>query len=240
MPKVPVNIPVPQEVKAKLVYTREELFNILNGSLKRSTTRPIYQLDLNRNFSLLRNIRGVTYANLVKIPVERTCRARMNVQSLTICSVNAQSCRNKTNAIRDYIVENDIDVFAITEFAEYLETTLAVPDQLLFGDLLTSSGLQQHVHEVTHALGHTLNLVITRMDDNTLIKEPVTDFWLSDHASVTFKIRTTFNKPVVKEVVTRNIKGISIELFKNEVFHKLQDIDVSTDVHLMVERYIQT
>ena len=39
----------------------------------------------------------------------------MNVQSLTICSVNAQSCRNKTNAIRDYIVENDIDVCAITE-----------------------------------------------------------------------------------------------------------------------------
>ena len=56
-----------------------------------------------------------------------------------------------------------------TEFAEYLETTLAVPDQLLFtgdfnfhmdnkddvdtikfGDLLTSSGLQQHVHGVTH------------------------------------------------------------------------------------------
>ena len=64
-----------------------------------------------------------------------------------------------------------------TEFAEYLEITLAVPDQLLFtgdfnfhmynkddvdtikfGDLLTSSGLQQHVHGATHALGHTLDL----------------------------------------------------------------------------------
>ena len=115
VPKVPVNIPVPQGAKARLVYARQELFNIPNGPLKRSTRRAIYKLDLNRRCTVLRNLRGVTYANLVKIPVERTCRARMNVQSLTICSVNSQSCRKKTNAIRDYIAENDIDVCAITE-----------------------------------------------------------------------------------------------------------------------------
>ena len=54
-------------------------------------------------------------------------------------------------------------------------------DAVTFLDVLESFGLQQHVKQPTHVLGHTLDLIISRYSDNLLKAPPVTDFFVSDH-----------------------------------------------------------
>ena len=57
---------------------------------------------------------GVNNANLIPVLIEKvalTCKD----DGLRVCCINAQSCRNKTLAIADHIIEQNIDVMAICE-----------------------------------------------------------------------------------------------------------------------------
>ena len=57
---------------------------------------------------------GVNNANLIPVLLEKvalTCKD----DGLRVCCINAQSCRNKTLAIADHIIEHNIDVMAICE-----------------------------------------------------------------------------------------------------------------------------
>jgi len=95
-----------------------------------------------------------------------------------------------------------VSVF-LREFSDYLESLVLAKEQILiagdfnihvddtrnvdaltFLDVLESFGLQQHVKQPTHVLGHTLDLIISRYSDNLLKPAPVTDFFVSDHTSV--------------------------------------------------------
>ena len=56
-------------------------------------------------------------------------------------------------------------------------------------DLIDSLGLVQHVHFATHVQGHTLDLVITRKMDSIIQDTPISGSFLSDHATVLFKLK---------------------------------------------------
>ena len=61
-------------------------------------------------------------------------------------------------------------------------------------ELLASSNLTQHVHESTHKLGHIIDLVITRSDDD-LVNAIYVSSLFSDHHIV--NISTTLTEPQV-------------------------------------------
>ncbi|ELT95684.1 hypothetical protein CAPTEDRAFT_197363 [Capitella teleta] len=53
-----------------------------------------------------------------------------------------------------------------------------------FGRLITAFGLQQHAQQATHQNGHTLDLVITRIDDRTVKAVEAKDYGFPDHFTV--------------------------------------------------------
>ena len=61
---------------------------------------------------------------------------------------------------------------------------------LKFIELLQTNGLQQHVKDPTHYLGHTLDVVISRDTSDVVCNVKVTDIGLSDdHFAVVFNIK---------------------------------------------------
>ena len=89
----------------------------------------------------------------------------------------------------------------LDEFSSYLESVVICSEPLIitgdfnihmdnpsdskqFSELLESISLTQHVHQPTHVIGHTLDLIITRSSDHILCSDPTTDELFSDHFSI--------------------------------------------------------
>ena len=60
-------------------------------------------------------------------------------------------------------------------------------ERLLLDDMLKSANLHQHVNDVTHIGGHTIDLVITKIDDNIVNNLSVGSL-LSDHLAIHFNL----------------------------------------------------
>ena len=60
-------------------------------------------------------------------------------------------------------------------------------EKLLLDDMLKSANLHQHVNYATHIGGHTIDLVISRMDDNIVDHLSVGSL-LSDHFALHFNL----------------------------------------------------
>lgn len=124
----------------------------------------------------------------------------------------------------------------LDEFAKYLEPIILSPEPLVitgdmnihvddpndpnaikFLDLLDTYGLTQHVNSHTHRLGHTLDLIITRVSDSLAKSTPISDSYLSDHSTVLCPL--VLRKPVlaVKQVTFPKIKDIDLANFKNNI-----------------------
>ena len=73
--------------------------------------------------------KGIKKSNLVNIPCNE------NSKYSTLCLLNARSIRNKAELIKDYVLEQNIDICAITE------TWLSVNDTITTGDI-TPDGYQ--------------------------------------------------------------------------------------------------
>ena len=113
------------------------------------------------------------------------------------------------------------------EFATLAEQLVAVPGNLLivgdfnyhldassdtdakrFNNILESFNLHQHVNLSTHKHGHTLDLVITRSDDDFVTGVEIKDPLLSDHSAVHCKLRLK-NPPLEQvEVEYRKLPSI--------------------------------
>ena len=63
-------------------------------------------------------------------------------------------------------------------------------DAAKFKDLLLEFGLKLHVNVPTHRDGHTLDLFITRMSNNTTLDEPIASYYTSDHTFVVCQLNT--------------------------------------------------
>ncbi len=146
----------------------------------------------------------------------------------------------------------------LDEFDEYLESTalcdelLCVAgdfnihmnkpndtDQVRLSSMLKSYGLLNHVNIPTHIHGNTLDLIITRDNDEMNLSAPSAGYMLSDHFFVTTKLGFPRPDLTVKSITYRNTKGIDIPSFKTdlaEVCHELLSID---DVEVLASEYNQ-
>lgn len=94
-----------------------------------------------------------------------------------------------------------------------------------FMDTISTCGLQQHVHESTHVMGHTLDVVISRETSSIVSKVVVTDPGLCDHLgkltrdhfAVGFTTTLTKPAPVQKTVSFRRLRAIDVEAFKQDI-----------------------
>ncbi len=75
--------------------------------------------------------------------------------------------------------------------------------------MLYSLRLDQHVESPTHKSGHTLDLVISKASEDTVLSVNVVDHQLSDHSSVF--CRLSYQKPgtIRKQITYRKIKDVS-------------------------------
>ena len=69
----------------------------------------------------------------------------------------------------------------------------------------------------THRDGHTLDLFITRMSDNTTLDEPAANYYISDHTFVVCQLNTKKPATFMEIITYRKYKQIDIEKFKNDI-----------------------
>ena len=124
----------------------------------------------------------------------------------------------------------------LNEFSELMETVILSKEHLLvlgnfsihvdvpenkdaakFLGLLESLGLEQHVTEPTHVLGHTLDLVITRWTEIVLGLISRSCRYLSDHAAVRCSICINKPAPRAKKITYRKIKSVDINSVKHDI-----------------------
>ena len=77
-----------------------------------------------------------------------------------------------------------------------------------FQSLLDIYNLSQNVTSPPHNFGHTLDLIITRTDDETINKTAVTDPLISDHSAITLTLNTSRPPRPKKTVTFRSFKKL--------------------------------
>ncbi|PFX30128.1 hypothetical protein AWC38_SpisGene5116 [Stylophora pistillata] len=145
------------------------------------------------------------------------------------------------------------------DFATSLESIILVPEPLIvtgdlnipvndtddpnaceFLDLRVPLGLKQHAKGSTHEGGHTLDLVITREDDDIIKSAVVIDRFISHHASALCPLNSVKPLAVVKEISHRQVKAIDLDALPAD----LRDSDLCTtkftDVDEMASCYNST
>ena len=151
-----------------------------------------------------------------------------------------------------------VSVF-LNEIAEYLESVILCSEPVMICgdfnihadnpadhntvalyDLFNSMGLKQHVDSPTQVHGHVLDLIVTRSSDNIILDTPVSDSFLSDHATVLCDLKMIKSKLIVKDVMFRKLKSINMDAFKHDLC--TSDLLTDTPSHLdtMAHSYNRT
>ncbi|CAB4036308.1 Hypothetical predicted protein, partial [Paramuricea clavata] len=143
------------------------------------------------------------------------------------------------------------------EFSSFLEGIIVSPGQLLiagdfnfhldnpndpltkrFVDLLASFDLKQYISGSTHASGHTLDLIITRSEENIVNHYNIFDPLISDHSVVHLQLLIRKPKFVKKHLLLRNLRAVNIHKFKTDVLNSFLLKNVTTmDLVSLVNEY---
>ena len=106
-----------------------------------------------------------------------------------------------------------------------------------FNSILTDFGLVQHASVPTHLSGHTLDLVITRANDEFMTDTPNTNELFSDHFDVKFHYDLKNNDDGPTFSSFRKLKNIDVEHFKcelaglNSIDYSAHDLDSLLSVY---------
>ena len=77
---------------------------------------------------------------------------------------------------------------------------------ITFLNILKTFSLKQLIAEPTHLHGHTLDLVICRVDENDITNTSVKNYDLSDHYLVNFSLASTLNMVYSKKISFHKLK----------------------------------
>ena len=139
----------------------------------------------------------------------------------------------------------------IEEVIEKGDTILVVGDLNLWVDVSTNKeakdfvslmntyGLQQVVEEPTHKSGHTLDQIYTNPHQMALSYEVIHDTCgvSSDHFPILIQIPVAASNQANKMYWNRNIKGVDVEQFRNDISH-MCDNAISNSFTDIVEYYL--
>ena len=112
-------------------------------------------------------------------------------------------------------------------------------DAVNFLDLISSLGLQQHVVGPTHVKGHTLDLVLTRINDPCLANFAVDNTMPSDHAAIHFS--STIHRPPPSKTTKQHriLSSIDLSALKDSISSELNQCNPDDDVNVLVDCYNQ-
>ena len=110
-----------------------------------------------------------------------------------------------------------------------------------FVETLDCLGLTQHVTFPTHVSGHTLDVIITRKEDQIISSVPRSNSFLnSDHSSVLCDIMLDRPKSATRSVQFRRLKNMDIPTFKRDVCDTLPSMAEATSLDSFVDNLIHS
>lgn len=145
----------------------------------------------------------------------------------------------------------------IDHFSEYLDTIATLKGKLIIaGDfnihwdkpnnsyherkeldlLLDTYSLKQHVSGPTHVKGHTIDLIITRTDDDCVISTTV-DELISDHHAIHCVLKCAKLPHTTKTIRYRKLKNIDTEKLKKAVAESSVCVTPSKSLDDLVQQY---
>ena len=86
-------------------------------------------------------------------------------------------------------------------------------DAVTYSDTMEAMGLQQHILQPTHRLGHTLDLIYTESTDNIKVIESFIGEYTSDHRLVGIELEIRKHRDKVLPTKRRDYKEFSIDSF---------------------------
>ena len=109
---------------------------------------------------------------------------------------------------------------------------------LQFLQLLDMFNLKQHVTGPTHKNGHTLDLFITRTDENIAQDFSVFDPVISDHLAVCCTLALEKTPYPKKVIYYRKLKSIEMSRLRADIIQSpITSVDDSTNVLTLVDQY---
>ena len=106
-----------------------------------------------------------------------------------------------------------------------------------FCDVLSSFGLVNHVTVPTHELGHTLDLIITRNNNEIALTLPRAGYFISDHCFISTKLGIPRPNLQVKTVSSRKLKDIDMSEFKADIQNVCSELLHIQDINLLAHEY---
>ena len=111
-------------------------------------------------------------------------------------------------------------------------------DTRRMSELLQTFNLVQEIEFPTHRAGNILDWIIHKEEENC-IQNLTNSEYLSDHCIIEWTMR---KPPIISEKIekhSRNLKNIDIELFKDDLKNKIQDLQNNVNTEEMYENYIK-
>ncbi len=110
-------------------------------------------------------------------------------------------------------------------------------DQIRLSSMLKSYGLINHVTVPTHKHGNTLDLIITRDNEELILSKPKAGYMISDHCFITTRLGFPCPNFTVKSISHRNIKGIDLPAFKSDLEEVSKDLLSINDIEILATQY---
>ena len=114
-------------------------------------------------------------------------------------------------------------------------------NELLLQELLAVFNFKQHVHDPTHKNGHTLDLVITRADqepvENVRVSDPVISDYRALHFDTSLLVTPSFER---RKVTYRKLHSVDKRLFTRDIKNSAVMNHEFTGVSALVHCYNKT
>ena len=128
-----------------------------------------------------------------------------------------------TEYIADLIAEHE-DIVLVGDFNIHINNE-DNPNAVIFLDTMTTLGLHQYINGSMHCSGNCLDLVFTEELSRMKVKKCLISDYLSDHAVVLCGLTIPKQDQVRKWITYRNINGIDVDKFTNDLVFRDCDSD---------------
>ena len=171
---------------------------------------------------------GVVRSNLISIPLQAPLEFVQRRQLCNFALVNARSIRNKTLMLNDFIVEHDVDIFAITEtwlrdsdFDDFFCSDICPAGYNFFHDPRTTS--------------HGGGVAVLTKKPFKVVKQQLADFKSFEAYEAVLKSSGNYNLRLfnIYRPPPSTANGLSVALFLEEFSTYLEHLNLAAGLLLM-------